>query len=153
MFNPVSGPVSPIEAIGDTPVIPELGGKGVDETIPFDTGSYHPDDMAMEALANRLVLYQDTLQRGEYHIDFKGHASRLSGEEYNQKLSLQRAQAVKGRLAFLLGLAMGNLDFEFDSDLIHIDGYGEERARDKEKKPPDDNSQSDRVVEVVFEVR
>jgi Domain of unknown function (DUF4157) len=153
MFNPVSGPVAPIEAIGDNPIILELGGKGVDATIPFDTGSYHPNDMAMEALANRLVLYQDTLQRGEYHIDFKGHASRLSGEEYNQGLSLQRAQAVKGRLAFLLGLAMGNLDFEFDSDLIHVDGYGEERARDIEKKSPDDNSQSDRVVEVVFEVR
>jgi outer membrane protein OmpA-like peptidoglycan-associated protein len=116
--------------------------------IPFDTRSNEPGDSAMAELTSQLVRYQESLHGGEYYIDFDGHASRTGDDAYNQTLSEQRAQAVNDRLKLLVGAALENPNFEFAPYRATVEGHGEERARDA-GKPADDNSQSDRVVDVV----
>lgn len=144
-FDPKFGPQLPV----DRPAL--FPGRGISATIPFDTASTDPNDAAMQELKIKLVSYRDSLSRGEYRLTFVGHASRTGDDSFNQTLSEQRAQTVKGQLEFLIREALGNLDFEFDDDQSPAVGHGEERAR-KEGKPENDNSQSDRVVEVVFKV-
>jgi hypothetical protein len=155
MFDPVSGPELPKSPDGgEMPDYPELdtGGEKIVMEIPFNTASDFPDSAAMDALTSSLVwAHRDSLQRGEYQIDFDGHASRTGDDAYNQTLSERRAQTVKGRLEFLIGNALGNFDFEFTPNLSTVEGHGEERARES-GKPENDDSQSDRVVIVVFEV-
>ena len=62
--------------------------------------------------------------------------------------SVRRAEAVAGRLEFLVGLATGNLDFRFDPDRTEIDGRGEARAARDPAKGPEDDSPAYRVVEL-----
>jgi outer membrane protein OmpA-like peptidoglycan-associated protein len=148
-FKPISGPELPIAAPDNGPILVP-GEDGFTTTIPFDTGSDYPDDTAMEALTSQLLGYGDILRRGEYYIDCNGYASRVGDDRLNQDLSERRAQSVKGRLQYLLGLAIGDLNFEL---LASATGYGEQRAREVERRPDTDDSPSDRVVEVVFEIR
>jgi hypothetical protein len=65
-------------------------------------------------------------------------------------LSEQRAQAVKARLELLLRTALEAPDFQFAPADTTVEGHGEQQAR-QAGKPPNDDSPSDRVVDVVFE--
>jgi outer membrane protein OmpA-like peptidoglycan-associated protein len=154
LFTPISGPELPMDSIGDGPSeYPVLEpSQGIIAEIPFNTASTDPDDAAMETLTSKLIWsHRDSLIRGEYQVSFVGHASRTGDDFFNQTLSEQRAQTVRGRLEFLIGEALENIDFQFDDAQSPVVGRGEERARQR-GRPPEDNSQSDRVVEVVFKV-
>jgi len=119
-------------------------------TIPFGTNSHEPDDAVLAKFASQLAVYHVSLNFDEYHIRFDGYASRTGDDDYNQLLSEQRAQAVKDRLESLLGTALGTPDFKFAPAQTTVEGHGEERAREA-GKPANDDSASDRVVDVVFQ--
>lgn len=120
-------------------------------TVPFATNSNEPDETALATLAAQLASHQENLNSDKYHIDFDGYASRTGDDDYNQMLSEQRAEAVKVRLEALLSAALGNPAFKFaPTPQTTVEGHGEERARNA-GKPQNDNSPSDRVVDVVFE--
>ncbi|MGB5618370.1 MAG: OmpA family protein, partial [Desulfobacterales bacterium] len=119
--------------------------------IPFDTGSTAPHEASMDELMLRLVFY-GILSSDRYHINFIGHASRVGDDGSNQTLSELRAMAVKDRLEILLESMSEDVSFMFDDDKIDVEGQGEEEAK-KADKPDDDDSSSDRVVEVIFEVK
>ncbi len=120
-------------------------------TIPFETGSADPNLAAMNQLSDTLISYGILMSRDGYHIDFEGHASRSGDDDDNFELSRRRAKAVKDGLELLLQSASEGIAFEFYEDQFKVTGHGEERAR-KARKPRGDDSASDRVVEVVFEV-
>lgn len=120
-------------------------------TVPFATNSNAPDEAALAALASQLASHQVNLELGQYHVSFAGYASRTGDDGYNQILSEQRAQAVEVRLEALLGAALGDPAFRFaPAPQTAVEGHGEERAR-QEGRPENDDSPSDRVVDVVFE--
>jgi outer membrane protein OmpA-like peptidoglycan-associated protein len=121
-------------------------------TISFGTNSQEPDGTALATLASQLAIYHVSLHFAEYHIQFDGYASRTGDDDYNQLLSEQRAQAVKDRLEPLLGTALGDPEFKLVPAQTTVEGHGEERAREA-GKPTNDDSASDRVVDVVFQAK
>ncbi len=94
----------------------ERVGEGIkitfDSGILFDFDSYRLRDASKEnltELAGTLKKYEDT------NILIEGHTDNIGTEEYNQKLSLDRAQSVADYL-HLLGVA---------DDRFIVKGYGE----------------------------
>ena len=121
-------------------------------TIAFETDSAEPDEWAIGELAKGLISSGILMSGGRFHVDFRGHASRLGDDDYNLRLSRQRAQAVKDRVEVILQSASEGIAFVFQDDEFEVTGEGEERAR-KALKPEDDDSASDRVVDVVYEMK
>lgn len=94
----------------------ERVGEGIkitfDSGILFDTESYilkDPVKEDLEDLAQVLKDYEDT------NILFAGHTDSRGTEEYNQRLSEQRARSVAKYMAFI----------DVDSERMTIVGYGE----------------------------
>lgn len=152
MFTPKSGPELPIS--GDPQDVPELTPPdGTRAVIGFGTGSTLPDDAALDRLVSTLLWApRDVLIAGHHVLTITGHASCSGDDEANQALSEQRADFIRGRVEFLLGVAFEHYDFAFFDDLVVVRGLGETRATEQGRSPNDDLP-ADRVVDVVFERR
>jgi outer membrane protein OmpA-like peptidoglycan-associated protein len=80
------------------------------------------------------------IDSGRYKLQLIGQASRTGSSELNQRLSVEREASVRAVLADFIGAA-------WDEAKVSGVAMGEELAR-LDGRAPQDNSASDRVVEV-----
>ncbi len=110
---PVSPSVSKVE-----PTPAQISGLTI--LFPVDIAVVQPDDRArIQQWVNRLP----SLQQG--HLTISGHTDSVMSEDYNQKLSVRRANAV-AELLQSMGL---------NGDQIHLEAHG--------KRLPQANNQDD----------
>jgi outer membrane protein OmpA-like peptidoglycan-associated protein len=103
--------------------------------VLFDTGKYSLRPLAREKLANvaGIVAGHPGLK-----LDVEGHTDSVGGEEYNQKLSAQRSNAVR---EYLTGHGM-------QSDAVTAKGFG--KSQPVASNDTADGRQQNRRVELVI---
>jgi outer membrane protein OmpA-like peptidoglycan-associated protein len=103
--------------------------------VLFDTGKYSLRPLAREKLANvaGIVAGHPGLK-----LDVEGHTDSVGGEEYNQKLSTQRSNAVR---EYLTGHGM-------QSDAVTAKGFG--KSQPVASNDTADGRQQNRRVELVI---
>lgn len=102
---------------GITPVLREEDMPRVDLTVEFQFGSAELTESAVELLASLgEALKSDQLL--SYRFKISGHTDAVGNEEYNQRLSMSRAESVR---YFLVE------NFGIDENRLTAEGYGESR--------------------------
>ena len=117
----------------------ERVGEGIlitfDSGLLFEFGSYKLSSATRENLANlseTLKEYQDT------EVRIEGHTDNVGSDDYNQKLSEKRANAVS---SYIKGKGIS-------SSRLQIEGYGE--SQPVETNETDSGRQANRRVEIAI---
>jgi len=121
----------PLEVIGDKIVL-------VDR-IHFEYASSKIESSSLPALQ---ILAKHILEHPEYSVvSIDGHTDEIGGDEWNMKLSISRAEAVRSQL----------VSYGVSGKILRIRGYGKSRPR---VAGHDDGARAEnRRVEFKFEVR
>jgi outer membrane protein OmpA-like peptidoglycan-associated protein len=109
-------------------------------TVQFATGESSLDEGDIIELAAFVGRWREVIDSGRYKLQLIGQASRTGSSELNQRLSVEREASVRAVLADFIGAA-------WDEAKVSGVAMGEELAR-LDGRAPQDNSASDRVVEV-----
>jgi outer membrane protein OmpA-like peptidoglycan-associated protein len=122
------------------PAVIDLAKKQSDEVavsmqVLFDYNSYYLSEKAKEQLAPIAQALLSPEMKG-MHFRIEGHTDAVGSDDFNNNLSLRRAEAVKDFLTHAYGIS---------SDVIEVEGKGKEGLAD----PSAPTSETNRRVRLV----
>lgn len=119
---------------GLIPVTGETAPPSIDLDIRFEINSAVLTPEALEQV-DALAQALKSPALAEARIAINGHTDATGGAEHNRRLSLARAESVRGRLA----------EAGIPTDRLAAEGFGEDRLKD----PANPNGAANRRVEIV----